>query len=336
MRLHYVGSFQRGHHHPSESAAGEAWGQLSRYGAVNFLSAFSGNIGGEDPDRPRITSYAAVRIRQGVEFRSFSQDGSLLTAPLSLYYAALNAARACLALETGTESGKSHGLTFRLGESLMDCHAIIAKGTYADLLAAFDVSFEVGDEISLRDALSAIPEIAHEFNSPDRGLTNVYSVSVKAARGELTLRVNDSYRPLEDFAASWRDWFPILATICAYNENERSLALVDAGSIAGPETVEEFCNAHLETSLTWLNAPIWWLIRHPVSKLELPRIAYYFVALFILGSVVRYEPEMMIEAASPDDELNWFLQRFLAAADRHVPQLLVSRLRGHNVFFPSV
>ena len=49
---------------------------------------------------------------------------------------------------------------------------------------------------------------------------------------------------------------------------------------------------------------------------HLPRAAYDFVAMSILGSVVRYEPELLEPLTKPQDELGWMINRFLALAER--------------------
>ena len=40
------------------------------------------------------------------------------------------------------------------------------------------------------------------------------------------------------------------------------------------------------------------LVGHGHGVLKLNRFAYYYVAMFILGSVVRYEPELMLIASA--------------------------------------
>jgi hypothetical protein len=56
--------------------------------------------------------------------------------------------------------------------------------------------------------------------------------------------------------------------------------------------------------------------------------------MFILGSLVRYQPEIILAAAGTESELGWFLGRFIRAAERFYPQLVLSWLTGAHVFFP--
>jgi hypothetical protein len=38
------------------------------------------------------------------------------------------------------------------------------------------------------------------------------------------------------------------------------------------------------------------------ENLDLPRPAFYFIAAFILSSVVRYQPELLVGVSDPDSE----------------------------------
>jgi hypothetical protein len=70
-----------------------------------------------------------------------------------------------------------------------------------------------------------------------------------------------------------------------------------------------------------------------VDAEEWPRAAHYLVAAFILASIVRYAPEVL----APELELQtgWFLRRFLIAADRYFPQLMLSWLMGGDIYFTN-
>jgi hypothetical protein len=65
----------------------------------------------------------------------------------------------------------------------------------------------------------------------------------------------------------------------------------------------------------------------------LPRAAYYYIALFILASTVRYEPEMLVALVNPDSPLGWMVERFLNSAERFFPHLVLHWLFTEPVFF---
>lgn len=89
----------------------------------------------------------------------------------------------------------------------------------------------------------------------------------------------------------------------------------------------------LETDLISCDTPIWYLIRQVTSDPTLPRPAYYFISLFILSNIVRYQPELMLEISNPDSQLGWLLIRLLKVAERFYPQLMLSWLYDHPVYF---
>jgi hypothetical protein len=108
---------------------------------------------------------------------------------------------------------------------------------------------------------------------------------------------------------------------------------VDKEEISTYEAITEFLNRVLQTDLRERQTPVWYALRVVDPELVFPREAYYMVALFILGSIVRYEPEMMLEASNPDAEVGWFLRRFLQVAERYFPQLMLMWIEQCPIYF---
>ena len=111
--------------------------------------------------------YAAVRVRQAVEFRGAARNISILTRPLPLYYSSLNLLRGFFALGQGVKPSKSrHGLTF-VGEDEANFFKMGAKfcdGTFTEFLTAQDVPYLKNTEITLGHALSRIVEMADNIS----------------------------------------------------------------------------------------------------------------------------------------------------------------------------
>ena len=55
--------------------------------------------------------------------------------------------------------------------------------------------------------------------------------------------------------------------------------------------------------------------------------------MFILGNIVRYEPELMLEVSQFNSEMSWFINRFLNIAERFFPQLKLSEQCGTTIYF---
>lgn len=65
-----------------------------------------------------------------------------------------------------------------------------------------------------------------------------------------------------------------------------------------------------------LDAP-WYIYRKDHSIPQWPRAAYYFAAIFILGSVARYEPELLLgQNGIHATDTGWMLSRVLDCAER--------------------
>lgn len=100
------------------------------------------------------------------------------------------------------------------------------------------------------------------------------------------------------------------------------------------EAAGQFAHAHLLDNLTVLARPQWWALRvSELGGLRLDRIGYYYVAAFILGSAVRYKPELVLSISGSDSGIGWFLRRFLAVAERFYPQMLLSAIHRAHIYF---
>jgi hypothetical protein len=56
--------------------------------------------------------------------------------------------------------------------------------------------------------------------------------------------------------------------------------------------------------------------------------------MFILGSIVRYQPELILPVSGSDSETGWLLRRFLSQAERFYPQLkLIEQNGGQAIYF---
>lgn len=89
----------------------------------------------------------------------------------------------------------------------------------------------------------------------------------------------------------------------------------------------------LEINLIPSMEPTWFIIRRTNPDLTWCRPAYYFAALFVLSSVVRYQPELMFQVTSTNSKWNWFLRRFIDRAERFYPHLMFSWTMDQVYFF---
>jgi hypothetical protein len=335
--LNYQGSFQRGIRFSSEAPIEEVWSQIARISTPEYAStAFKPTKTGVEWGKH--TSYASVRIRQACELRNAGRDSSLLTRPITLYYSFLNLLRGVMALVPEVISPSQHGLAYKSNSQLLLCEAKLTPGTFGSYLDCMKLPWKEGLTISLQYCLSRIPEVLVEYKSPDRGGTNVACVAVQAKIGSGEARLVFDTRFVEEshFRTNWATGYPQLKDICELEEKGCVLKVKQSFKESMYEGLCDFCERNLWNSLVWRDDPLWHIVRHLNGAVTLNRVGYYFVAVFILGSIARYEPELLQSSLKQGGELEWFFDRFMRAAERFFPQLIFSWAQGRATYFPGV
>jgi hypothetical protein len=315
-----IGSFQHtANRVPSENPLEEVWAQTGRVGTTVHLAALQ-------PDNPAIPwaeyrEYAKVRIHQALEFRAAAHASTLLTAPLPLYYAFLNLMRANLALIPEIIPQNAHGLKFHKSSDLLASEAEIVGGTFTDYLDARKLPYVRGSRITLRDALGCIAELNDDVRNFDPTMAHLQLIVVEAI---INGPVHLHFRQYDgDFSTTWADRFPTLAAVCSIASPQ--VLLVQPTACENKyESICDFLHQRLLNNLTLVDNGIWWELPRSNVYMHLDRIGYYHVAAFILGSVVRYQPELLLGASNPDSGVGWLLKRFLQRAERFYPQLHLS------------
>ena len=336
LDLSYIGSFQRGLLYRSENPLEEVWTQIARVGTPEYASSLKPVTPGIDWNKH--TNYASVRIRQSVELRNAGRNSTLLTRPITLYYSFLNLLRACMALAPEVIGPPHHGLEYRKNDQLLLNEAKLVPGTFTAYLDSLKLPWKAGQVLSLQSCLSQIPEIAAEFNSPERGRTNVVSVSVEAKMGSNTVRLHFNSKSVDEaqFRSAWTTDYPNLKNLCELGEKGTILKVRQEHQPKDYSDVCSICEKYLLNRLAWSEDALWHALRHTEGQLILSRAGYYFVAVFILGSLARYQPELLQSALRSGTEMEWFFDRFMRTAERFFPQLMFSWLHGGTeTYFPG-
>jgi hypothetical protein len=222
-----------------------------------------------------------------------------------------------------------------MGTDLLSSGARISRaGTFPDYLNVTGTPPTVGQIVTLHDALSRIIEIQFDYTNSYRRESLVIPIDVEAyVRGGVRLYAP---RSLYDFSLStslWTTELPSLANCCRVETDKNALRVLYDFPRGSFESVAAFCSLRLERSLLWQDNARWFTVRRTDPNLVFPRASYYFIAMFILGSIVRYEPELLIEVSSPGSRSAWFLQKVVQAAERFFPQLMISQIFAHPFYF---
>jgi len=333
--LPWYGSFQRGMRYSSENPLEEVWSKVSYFGTTDFVKALTPERVGIDWDRH--VQYACVRIQQSLELRASGAGASVVTKPITLYYSFLNLLRAFIAVGPEVIGTYGHGLRYKGNTELLQNEAQFDKGTFTEYLDSVGVPWNSQTRISLRSALSRIPEISDEFREGRHGQPNAIPVAVKTERRSNSLRLHfiEQFIDRNTFGNVWAQEFPTLSSRFELEDTGAILRLKKEQSISDYEAICALCSETMLNPLVWSDNPVWYVIRRETGEPELPRIAYYMISLFILGSVARYQPELLQPLLTPASGLGWFVNRFLRTTERFLPQLMMSWMHRSDIYFTT-
>jgi hypothetical protein len=292
-----MGSFQSGVSKKTEAPLENMWSLLGLYGSEEYLQE-NATFTKRPENKDALIKYTAVRMRQSGELRLATRRATLLTAPLTLYYSILNLTRASMAVRDEIFSS-GHGLKFDGDASLLRCRAKIINGTFSEYLKLTGVRVRPGTKISLDECLSRIIEMYGDYFTVTRKPADACPIRVNAYHsGKMLLNFNADWVGEGHFRSHWQNEYPSLDPVCELEPEGCVLKVKKDNEPKTSEDVQNFCRDRLESSSVLADNPTWYIVRHTNPDLVWPRPAYYFAALFILGSIVRYQPELMYDATS--------------------------------------
>jgi len=331
--MKYPGSFQGAPAFPSENPREEAWQRLLRFATPELSTSLLARFG--DQAEP-LRRYVQARLRQAFEFRQAARGRSVMTSPLMLYYSFLNLARAIVALREGLEGKRGHGLRFERvldGTGLMDCAAKVQVGTFTDFLTATGRATAPHATISLREALTSIPELVLAQSSAV-GHSRVAEIHVVGyMEGPLRIELVFGIAGVSEqyFRDNWQAMFPTLKDLAILGEAGARLK-VTANIARSYTAISDFCHRNLLNDLMLRDDARWYLLREDRVP-AWDRASYYLAAMFILSSIVRYEPDGLADLVATGSDAAWMLDRFVDKADRFFPQLMYSVATSRPMYF---
>jgi len=332
LRISIPGSFQYPRLFQCDNPVEEVWSRIARFGSYEYVKNNS-HQDKKDIDWEEYIRYSIIRIRQAVEFRSSVKNTSLLTSPVPVYYSFLNLTRAFLAIGPEIMPNRGHGLTFHKEDEVIKSYATMKKGTFTDYLESYGITWSNDTKITLEDAFARIIEVYYDFDTMSHQKSLVTPIKVEAyVDGDVFFKFLDN---TENFNDNWVNDYPRLKDICELTSEKSKLKVINREDYKdNDDKLIKFINDALETDLIWHEfSNRWFLIRETQPEKVYPRSAYYFIALFILSSIVRYEPELMHDLINPEKELSWFLSRFMNAAERFYPQLKLIEIHDSPIYF---
>jgi hypothetical protein len=240
-----------------------------------------------------------------------------------------------MCLTADVVSSKGHGLGFQSGKDLLSSRAKLTQGTFTDYLDATGTTWKKNQKVTLHDALARIIEMRFDYTWLQARESYVIPLSVDAYfNGDVILNIPKNVYDLSLASSSWTSELPSVSGCCVADASENVLKVKYKMPQKNHQAVDAFCSMRLKPDLLWQDfSSRWYLVRQIDPDLIFPRPAYYLLAIFILGSIVRYEPELMLEMNDPDSHMGWLMKRVIQTAERFFPQLMLSWMFGNPVYF---
>lgn len=331
--MHLIGSFQREAVRITESPIDEVWSRIGQLGSKEYLRKTCTPLK-EDIDWDEYTSYISVRALQAVELWSAYKKSTLLTSPLSLYYSFLNIHRAFLALVQEDMPRSSHGLVFEQSDDLFGSAAKLVRGSYTDWLNSCDIAWANKSKITLEECIKSCPELMDEVSTYFEGESCVSRIVINGYHNKNTRIVFLNHT--DNFSEKWQEDYPNLVDTCTLVEDEVATLELSAEFSGSYEKISEWAADSLDPNLLHSSNSIWYTYRATDKPLDLPRSSFYYIGIFILSSVVRYQPELLLKDSETGSMYNWILNKFIYSAERFYPQMkLMEFTAGGQLYFKS-
>lgn len=317
--------------------------------------------------RRRKAREVAVCIDQGLEYLATSRAASVLTRPLSLFYAHENLAKAsCVFLDPSLHANdfKAHGLKHDSAKrySIKNLQAHINKpskdvwsryarlcnwqrtiytvttpntSTNRDTTATFRPTPAPGRQLTMGRLALVVPELVEDVIIARWGVPTVvhvtsYSIRLTSEPGtepppqlkvRMTLR-HGHHKPTHDLILSRRH-----TRLKDFDVEDQRLDVVKIRSKPSIEDpafpafcMDVFLEPHIDLTQT---------------RTEIAEPLAFYAMLFILSSVVRYEPEQWQRLLLDHPAEAILVERLLNVAERKVPNLVLNQLHNSYIHFST-
>lgn len=214
--------------------------------------------------------------------------------------------------------------------------AELDDGTFTDFLNLESIAWQKGARISLEECLARIPELTVDYFTVVGQPPHSMPITVEATRQKFLLPFMEQWTQGEqDFRINWQTYYPALVDDLELEQTGCVLKAKASSLPATLDAVSALCEKVLQLNLVLMSdQPSWHITKITRTDIVWPRPSYYTAALFILGSIVRYNPEILLKVSA--SKWSWLLERFMIKAERFYPNLMWNWLSGHTVFFGTI
>jgi hypothetical protein len=305
----------------SENPLKSIWQELLLFTDFNVLK----RIWKTDEDN---YTYVTTSLIQAYEYFQASQQCSIKTKPLLLYYSFLNLTRGILLFKTNqTPNTSYHGLAKPLmDKDILNTSATSYNGLFKDLLTYYNYNCPNGTNFNFKQFIQGIPEVVYEMKTYFDIESQLYSLNVTHFIGgdvqivipkNVYLSNNSFSKLLEDFTKTEND-SEIILIRNPIEEKDPNVKLLE-----NIEIMKKYCvYSSLEYSYYY-----------KTSNMPIPIAASYYGAMYLLSSIVRYFPIDISKFTLEQGEHSaaWFINHFCDTASRVYPNLMLNELMGTQI-----
>ncbi|ACB95542.1 hypothetical protein Bind_1918 [Beijerinckia indica subsp. indica ATCC 9039] len=287
--------------------------------------------------------------RQAQAFYRASQNLSIESAPLVLYYCFMNAAKALLSAK-GVTFSPVHGVTAHnmrgpTSKVLLKNEGVKIKSN--GIVPSLSAYFGEGERSlihSLEDILYNLVFIHRTYclsypSSKERFLPLKSAEFVRdSVTGEVWFRAN----PVDD--ADWRFFKKVLPQEVAINANDlkeiSSIARINWATSNNPTGQEldalRGLNRTLRRSLHYINGAqtLWYLKTKGTYVIDRQSITLTLAAMHRLSEICRYRPSEL--GSLLNGQKHWLLSEFVAMSRTQFLDEVACEMTGHQVMIPNV
>ena len=332
MRYHYLFSFARSINVKTNKPLKNIWEYFLQISDLPYL-----NRKWKEPTHEKRIK-VSTHIKQAYEYYNSSQNVSLLTKPVLLYYSLHNLTKAFLELKGVQADLNYHGLcNCTTNEDFLKIHVFTNRGVFSALAGCLGYVFDSKELLSLEDFINNTVEgnqlLSEYFDIPHKYLKIRWDGTfdgfikldllnwkkVVSTQEELNKILLDNTELLEDFVLCNEGEKLFLKSRVKCEKNNFNMLADELAKKYCTETV--FCEEPNYIKLI------------PKSKYFNPALGYYGIS-FILSSIVRYNPEFVEKYfRTPISSYEFLISKLLELCERILPNLYINIMKDRNVIY---
>ena len=336
MPFYWIGRPQKVTYFDTENPEDEIWDQLSVLKYKKFIRRETPSF-----DERKI-AFITGSFTQAFEYREAAKNSTDHTKPLLLYYCFMNLTKAVLAALEYDDISPYHGLKRPSvkPENLRESTVLVDDGVFMSMAKYLNIEIPRDFVVKIDRVLSRIPELktVYEYSYKTKSEVIIPKVRV-AVNGQFIINIPrwQLHAP-NDFKSNWKTLFPGLREMFDLSgSDDRDFILKMKSDLLPDKNDKDNFIRTTGSRLFDYNASVSGFVPGLIMDSEdynWPKVCFYYVILYFLSMIVRYEPDTWYQSVVDDEKGEiWIMSKFCKIAKRVFPNLLYNMLFGSDTVF---